>query len=258
MLNRDNYTNWFNAFCSSYYEGNEGHDKNYRLKEEHTHRVCDNVLRISHNENIPSEMTEIAWLSGLFHDLGRFPQYRQYRTFKDSVSVNHGLLSAQIIDDSDIVNDLTDTQKQVLCDALRFHNAYQIPPEIGSADGLFCLKVLRDADKLDIWKVFIDYYANGKSERPSAMGLGLPDGPTYTKALVNEILQGKILKLSDIKTLNDFKLLQLSWLFDLNFRESFRIFFERGYLQVMRDSLPQTGDIFGLFDFLEAYLNRHI
>lgn len=258
MINKDRYLDWFKAFCVSFYEGLERHDGNYRLKEEHTQRVCENVSLITLSEDTTNELAELAWLCGLFHDLGRFPQYRQYRTFKDSESLNHGLLSAQIVQDSDILEALTPPQRDAITVALKFHNAYQIPPGIETAEDLFCLKVLRDADKLDIWNTFIDYYTKNLTKRPSAMGLGLPDVPTYTRALIDEILQEKMLKLADVKTLNDFKLLQLSWLFDLNFRESYRLFSQRGYLQIMRYSLPQTEDIHRLLGFLEAFLSRHI
>lgn len=256
MIDRDRYERWFKSFCASYYEGNEGHDRNYRLKEEHTFRVCENVLRITSSEGVSGELGDLAWLSGLFHDLGRFPQYRQYRTFKDSVSVNHGLLSSQIVEAA--VQDLATRQIQTLVDVLRFHNAYQIPPELDEPERLFCLKVLRDADKIDIWKVVVDYYTSDGDDRPSALGLGFPDEPTYSETAISGIFEKRLLRLSDIRTLNDFKMLQLSWVFDLNFRESFRIFHERGFLEKIGGFLPKHEDIYRVIDFLEDYVKGHI
>ena len=36
------------------------------------------------------------------------------------------------------------------------------------------MRLLRDADKLDIWKLFIDYYNEREKNHSSAVELGLP------------------------------------------------------------------------------------
>jgi hypothetical protein len=43
--------------------------------------------------------------------------------------------------------------------------------------------------------------------------------------------------MEDIKTLNDLKLLQMGWAYDLNFPRSFRLLSERRYLETIRDSI---------------------
>ena len=47
--------------------------------------------------------------------------------------------------------------------------------------------------------------------------------------------------MTDLKTLNDFKLLQIGWIYDVNFGRTFQIVRERGYLERIRESIP---DIF--------------
>ena len=42
------------------------------------------------------------------------------------------------------------------------------------------LQLIRDADKLDIWRIFSEYYESSKHDRASAAGLGLPDLPEYS------------------------------------------------------------------------------
>ncbi len=255
-MDKTRYIRWFNAFCEGYYEQQQEHDRNYRLKQEHTYRVCDNVSRITLSENAPSDLSELAWLCGLFHDLGRFPQYRHYRTFKDSLSINHGVLSSQIIRDSAIAKDLDSAQLNIVSEAVKFHNAYRVPDELSDHDTLFCLRALRDADKIDIWKVFIEYYGAEAIDKPSAVGLGLSEDPFCSEEAIRAVLQERLLSLSDVKTLNDFKLLQLSWVFDLNFKESYRILKERDYLKMYGNSLPSGNDIVSMLNFLESYVSK--
>ncbi|MCX8027995.1 MAG: HD domain-containing protein [Thermodesulfovibrionales bacterium] len=250
---RDYHRALFMGFCSAfYYEEDDEHYKNYKLKEEHTIRVCDNVDEIL-NDTVTTELKDIAWISCLYHDLGRFPQYNQYRTFKDSESANHGLLSYTVLQRGCFLDDLDVKQKEIILNSVRFHNAYHIPTNITDPDTLLCLKAVRDADKLDIWKVFIDYYQSSDSDKPSAVGLGFPDTPTYSEDFIKGIYQKNLLKLSDVKTLNDFKLLQLSWVFDLNLKETFNLLLQRQYIDAIHQTLPNKDDIKGVIQFIKDF-----
>ena len=43
-----------------------------RLKIEHTYRVCGLCRQIARSLDLPEEDVDIAWLTGLLHDVGRF------------------------------------------------------------------------------------------------------------------------------------------------------------------------------------------
>ena len=45
-----------------------------RLKIEHTYRVCGLCQQIARSLDLPEEEVDIAWLTGLLHDVGRFEQ----------------------------------------------------------------------------------------------------------------------------------------------------------------------------------------
>lgn len=257
-MDKDKYKRWFIEYCDGFYESEEKHNENYRLKKEHTFKVCDNITTIASSEDVPKSLIDTAWLCGLFHDLGRFPQYRQYRTFKDSVSVNHGLLSAEILKESGLRHDFDERQFTIITESVKYHNAYSIPSEIKDQDTLFCLKALRDADKIDIWRIFIELYSNDTEGRPSAVGLGLLENRDCSEELIKGIRDGRILKLTEVKTVDEFKILQLSWLFDLNFTESFRIFHKRGYMKCYTKLLPDRQDIKEILDFLEDYIAKKL
>ena len=47
-----------------------------RLKIEHTYRVCGLCQQIARSLDLPEEEVDIAWLTGLLHDVGRFEQQR--------------------------------------------------------------------------------------------------------------------------------------------------------------------------------------
>jgi hypothetical protein len=82
-----------------------------------------------------------------------------------------------------------------------------------------------------------------EEERASAAGLGFPDLPEYSRDLLQQLKHREMAHLSTLKTLNDFKLLQLSWVFDLNFPASFRLLLERGYIDRLAAALPMDGEV---------------
>jgi hypothetical protein len=106
---------------------------------------------------------------------------------------------------------------------------------------------------LDIWRVFLEYYEGAEESRASAVGLGLPDLPGYSEDILACIYRREIISLSHVRSLNDFKLLQLSWVFDVNFRPSFALLAERNYIERVAACLPPTKEIKKAASFIAGY-----
>ena len=68
-----------------------------RLKIEHTYRVCGLCQQIARSLDLPEEEVDIAWLTGLLHDVGRFEEQRVYGTFTDADSIDHAKYGARIL-----------------------------------------------------------------------------------------------------------------------------------------------------------------
>jgi HD domain len=251
------FKDWFAAYCKSFYSTNEVDQRNILLKEEHTRRVCENSVVISEDLRIDRSATLLAETIALFHDVGRFRQYRKYRTFRDSLSVNHGLLGAEILREERVLDDLPNDEQDLILKAVSYHNTFLLP-RIDDERTIHFLKLIRDADKLDIWRVFLEYYDSPEEERASAVDLGLPDIPEYSEKILSLVLEKRIPSLSTLKTLNDFKLMQLSWIYDLNFIPSFRLVKERGYIPRLVKTMPKTAEITRVSLFLEEYTIQRI
>ena len=56
--------------------------------------------------------------------------------------------------------------------------------------------------------------------------------------------------------INDLKLLQLSWVFDLNFQPSFAMLEENNYVEKLVSHLPGTDEILKASDVLRDYVYR--
>jgi putative nucleotidyltransferase with HDIG domain len=235
--NVDVVKSWFSGYCRSFYSPDEEFQRNITLKEEHTFHVCANTERICREESLDDEGMLLAEIIALLHDVGRFEQYRQFKTFRDGISVNHAELGARILEDYEVLAPFYPHERSLIAHAVELHNVYAIPVKIPEETQFF-LKIVRDADKLDIWRVFLEYFGQPENERASAAGLGLPDRPACSPEVLDRIMLKKMVRLSSVKTLNDFKLMQLSWVYDLNFNASFKLLTERDDINGLAATLP--------------------
>ena len=191
----------------------------------------------------------------LFHDVGRFPQFAKYKTFRDSISVNHGLLGAETLVENNVLRSLLDDEQELIIESVKFHNAFSVPKKERSDINMF-IKLIRDADKLDIWRVFLDYFKGPVEDKASAITLELEDTPAYSQEVLGHIFRREIAPLLQVKTVNDFKILQLSWAFDLNFRPSFKLLSERDYITELASHLPQTDDIRRAVELVKEFVRQ--
>ncbi|MCD4721347.1 MAG: HD domain-containing protein, partial [Desulfobacula sp.] len=179
----------------------------------------------------------------LFHDIGRFKQYLTYATFNDTKSINHAKLGIQQLSLHKILNGLSTNEKRFIVIPIVWHNAYK-PPDIKDDKMLLFIKLLRDADKLDIWKVVVDYYKKHKNQTSKIMIQDLPDnGQAYSARIIKSIHEGKMARITDLSCLTDLKLLQISWVYDLNFTESYRLLQQSCYIEELVRTLPKTNQI---------------
>jgi len=235
--NLEHVRRWFVGYCQTFYSANPEDQRNILLKEEHTHRVCANSIRIGAGEGLGDERLQLAEVIALLHDVGRFEQYRQYRTFRDGISVDHAALGAEIIREIDLLAGFYPHERDVINRAVEAHNTFVVPKWF-QGDQLYFLRLIRDADKLDIWRVFMEYYTQSEGERSTVVGLDFPDRPECTQEILDKMVKRELVRLSEAKTLNDFKLIQLSWIYDLTFPESFRMVAERTHVRGIAATLP--------------------
>jgi len=232
---------WFSDYTGSFLTGDARCDGPLVLKIDHTRRVCADMRMLAGRMALSKDHLNLAEAVGLLHDLGRFEQYRRYRTFNDLKSVNHAALGVDILKQRQVLQGLEPMDQLLIHDSVRFHNAPTLPSTKAPLNMLF-MHLIRDADKLDIWKIFADCYRNQRSPEP-AVFQHLPDLPLWTDAVIDAIDKQLVARFKDMHTLNDFKLLKLSWIFDLNFTERFTQVQRRGDLHAIAASLPEAPDI---------------
>jgi len=203
-----------------------------RLKAEHTYRVSGLCQQIAASLGLGSEDVDLAWLTGLLHDVGRFEQQKRYGTFNDAQSIDHAKYGAELLfgaEHTDIgIRDFveSDEEDQLIRTAVYHHSAYRIPEDLDERTAMFC-NILRDADKVDIFRVNVEF--------PLEEIYNVPTEVLYRETVTPEVLanfdeQHAVLR-SLKKTAVDHVVGHLSLVYELVYPESRRIAREQGYLE---------------------------
>lgn len=233
-------------------------DGPYLLKKKHTIRVCQEILGLGRELGLPQADLILAEATALLHDIGRFEQFKTYNTFLDPASENHAHLGLGVIEKMKLLHGLSARDQELITGAVGFHNAADLPTDRDDKT-LFFMRLLRDADKLDIWQVVIDHYLAKSAGKDKFIELGLEDDGGYSGEAFQAIFQHDFVKSSQIKRLNDFKLMQISWVFDLNFAPTVARVKKRRYIEKLASTLPGCADLDKaldhVFDYMDTYIN---
>ena len=231
---------WFETYIGSFFTGVEKHDSALAVKVRHTKNVAVEIIDLANSLDIGPDERSIAELCALLHDIGRFEQYARHHIYSDSRSEDHAAIGIRILHETGILNKLDFADQDLIRFAV-FHHNKALLPEIGDERYLFFLRLLRDADKIDILRVVTDHYHGIVTD--DAIDIGLPDTPEISDKILNDVMSGRIACVENMQTLNDFKLLQIGWVFDLNFPKSFEIVKHRHYVQKLSAVLPPTDEV---------------
>lgn len=228
-----------------------------RLKVEHTLKVFEHALRIveSLGDSISPELGRASVLAALYHDCGRFPQFKEYRTFLDARSVNHAVLSFQTMRDRAFLKDEEPRVRALAQCAVLLHNRHALSPML-ARDARFVTDVVRDADKLDILRIMVSYLTSALPERDAVL-LHVKDEPeSWSPHIAEDVLAGRISKYSDLRFVNDFRLLLGMWMSELRFSETKQALAEGGLMEVVLSQLPEDEALRPAVDKLKAMLEE--
>ncbi|MBU0988238.1 MAG: HD domain-containing protein [Proteobacteria bacterium] len=230
---------WFADYVAGFYTDDSAYNIPIRLKEEHTKRVCQSIFLLGKALGLSNQDMILAETVALFHDIGRFRQYAVYGTFNDRASENHARLGLRQMAKHRVLSACAKTERRLISTAIAFHNAAEIPKNHDEKTRFF-MRLIRDADKLDIWKVFIDYYHEREKLPGTLIETGLPDDPACSPQVIQALCECRYVRMQDVRTVNDVKLLQISWVFDLNFAPAFQEVLRREFIEQIAATLPGT------------------
>ena len=200
-------------------------DEKIKLKILHIERVVQNSKRIAENLGLNQEDIELAELIGLLHDIGRFEQVRLYHTFVDKDSINHGEYGAKILFEEGLIRKFIKEDKfdKIIKLAIINHNRNEIQEGISEREKLHC-KIIRDADKTDIFKILVTGDKKTVWEKADLSEDKISD------EIYREFIEEQKIDYKERRTSADILVCHFCYIYDLNFAITKKIIKENNYI----------------------------
>ena len=200
-------------------------DEKIKIKIVHIEKVAENSKRIAQNLGLSQEDVELAELIGLLHDIGRFEQVRLYHTFVDKDSINHGKYGAKILFEDGLIRNFIKDNKfdKIIKLAIVNHNRADIEEDLTERERLHA-KIIRDADKTDIFRILISGDKKAIWEKADLSDDKISD------EIYREFVEDKRINYKERKTSADILVSHFNYVYDLNFPETRKIIRDNKYI----------------------------
>ncbi len=259
-IDRQRVKDAFVEYTSNY----DNSDGKIKLKIDHTYRVAAICEEIAHSLNLNKNDTDIAWLTGMLHDVGRFEQLKNYGTFSDADSIDHAKYGVQILFDMDKIADYVDIEQinandcgkgelEMVRTAIWNHSAYRVEEGIDDKTKMFC-DILRDADKIDIFKVNYDV--------PFEVIYNVTNEQLVNDEVTKEVMEAfcehhAVLR-SLKKTSVDHIVGHIALAYELVYPESYKIMKRQGYINRLLEFQSDNPKTRGQFEIINREMEDYI
>lgn len=214
-----------------------------RSKVTHTMRVAAFAERIARSIDMDDSDSYLAWMLGLLHDFGRFEQVRRFGTFIDSHSIDHAELGADLLFkegyiDRFIEAGLPKEETELAETAIRQHNKLNLPEDLPERTKVFS-QILRDADKVDIFRVLCELPFEQRAGKSIGRFVEKDEASPECMAYIHE---HRCVPRALVQSRFEGRLSHICLAFELVYDESRRIAIEQGYLKKLFSTCDDNGN----------------
>ena len=250
MINIEKAKMEFDKYAKKY----DFEEENISRKYYHTYRVMDLCKQIAQKLNLNEEEINLSAIIGLLHDIARFEQYTRYKTYSDLDSIDHGDFGVEILEDENFIRKFVEETKydNIIKKAIKNHNKYKIEDGLTEEELLYS-KIIRDADKLDIFYVILEIFSKNTKRKQEIENGEISD------RVMEQIKQEKlVLKQPNETPMNDY-LVGLSFIFDFYFGYSYEVIEKENYINKLIDQYNFTNEDTKIkIEQIRTILNKYI
>jgi hypothetical protein len=226
----------------------------HQLKLEHSARVSADARAIAQGSQWTDPEINLAEAIGLLHDTARFPQFAQYKTFSDADSVDHGDLGFQTLEKENLLDGLKRETRALILHSVQYHNKKDLPRTLTAHEEKH-LRLIRDADRLDIFFICLDVFRSGQIHTHPELMMNIDLNGPPSEEVLDQFERGEAIHYGHLKSMADRFVLQLSWMHDLSYAAARRLVCNRGILDELIRVLPvKTDRLLRCFETTDAFL----
>ena len=227
------------------------YDMNERMiayKYNHSYRVVHQAEEICRSINTDTVERDLASFIALVHDIARFRQWTEFKTFDDRKSFDHGDEGASILFEEGMINEFNVNKDdyEIIKKAVRNHNKLNIEDNLNDRE-LLHAKIVRDADKIDI---LYSFSTNRLLEIEEDEGAGISD------EVRDDFLNHNLVKKENVKNKNDRLLMLISLIYDINYDYSIDRIKNEKYVEKFYEHIKNKKMFKEYFDEMKKYLKE--
>ena len=210
-------------------------DGSIALKVRHTYEVVRKSEYIATGLNLDKENIELAKIIAILHDIGRFEQIKIYKEFNDK-KIEHAEFGIKVLFEDNLIRKFVEDKKydEIISKAIYNHNKFKIEDNLSDVELLHC-KLVRDADKLDNFRVKQE--DKMKNIFPKIYNEKTINYENISTKVYEDFMRHKCIKLDDRKTIVDYWVCVIAFIFDLNFDISLQYVKEKNYINTLIDRI---------------------
>lgn len=194
------------AIFEKYLSNFDKNNPKIKWKYIHSYRVADLMQEMAEKLNFDSHNQDLAYVIGLYHDIGRFTQLKEYDSYSDLKTIDHGMVGAKEIKDKHLLKEvLNNKEESILIFSVNNHNKYKIAYTKDKLK-LKYAKLIRDADKIEIIRSIITKEIQIN-----------PIDCAISSIANKEFYQNKLLHIKNVLNGNDYILNIFTFIYDINF-----------------------------------------
>lgn len=244
MLNYDIVRQQF----KKYFETFDVKDKRIAMKISHSYHVADLGRKLGKRLDLNEEELVLSETLGLLHDIGRFIQYEKMKSYNEvKTNINHGQEAINYLFQEGHIKDFGIPEKyyDIIKKAIFNHNKFEIEEGLNEKE-LFFAKLLRDIDKIDIFRQ--------DATSSTLKNYDKPINKQVKKAFYNHTLVDNI----NIKTPSDAIVGELAFIFDINFKESYELLYDTDNLELFLTMIEVNKECTSEFDLIKKEIRKFL
>ena len=244
MIDLENAKNEFKKYISNY----DLNNPEIARKVGHSYRVAEISKRIAESLNLKQEEIEVAELIGLLHDIAKIDQRSENKIYTDLENIEHGEAAAIILERNNYIRKYIKDNKydEIIKTAIINHSKYEIAKNIQDEKTLMFCKIIRNSDEIDIiyqaQEIFWTKIQDGISQK-----------------VLKDFKEEKQILNQDKITELDKAIGIISFIYDINYLESFKITKENDYINKIMDKFEiENTKVKEEFEEIRKIANKYI
>lgn len=197
-------------------------DEMIAMKISHSYHTADLAKKLGKRLKLTEEELILSETLGLLHDIGRFVQYEKTQAYNDiTTNIDHAEVAIEYLFYEGHIKDFEIPEKyyRIIEKAIFNHNKLEIEEGLSEKE-LFFVKLLRDIDKIDIFR----QEATSTQEWVYC--------PFLSEDVKKDFYKHHLINRKKVKNSSDKIVSEIAYVFDINFKESYELLNETDNLEL--------------------------